>query len=103
MSAKPGYIYGLKQVGRQWYNRLNEVLQSIGLSPTKSDPCVFVDNTDRTETIILVYVDDIIIASSNLGRVNVIKAELSKKFKIKDLGHAKYWASRFTRKMIESN
>ncbi|KMQ88628.1 retrovirus-related pol polyprotein from transposon tnt 1-94 [Lasius niger] len=83
-------IYGLKQAGRQWYNQLNEVLRSIGLYHTKSDPCVFVDNAETTPTIVMVYVDDIIIASSNPGRVNMIKTELSRRFKIKDLGRAKY-------------
>ncbi|XP_029178383.1 uncharacterized protein LOC114946115 [Nylanderia fulva] len=56
----------------------------------QSDPCVFVDNTETTPTIVMVYVDDIIIASKNSGRVNMIKAELSRRFKIKDLGPAKY-------------
>lgn len=62
-------IYGLKQAGRQWYNRLNEVLQSIGLKPTRSDPCMFVDTLETTTTIVLVYVDDITIASNNPGRL----------------------------------
>jgi len=83
-------IYGLKQAGCQWYKQINKTLKSIGLTPTKSDPCVFIDNTDNTPIIVLIYVDDILIASNNSGRVNTIKTELAKRFKIKDLGGAKY-------------
>lgn len=83
-------IYGLKQAGRQWHNRLKEVLRSIGLEHTESDPCVFIDGSGNAPTIVMVYVDDIIIASGDSGRVNTIKAELSRRFKIKDLGQATY-------------
>jgi len=83
-------IYGLKQAGRQWYKQIDKTLRSIGLTPTKSDPCVFIDHSDNKLTIALIYVDDILIASNNSVRVNTIKTELAKKFKTKDLGDAKY-------------
>jgi len=39
-------LYGLKQTERQWYERLKETLWLLGLVPTKSDPCIFVDNNN---------------------------------------------------------
>lgn len=83
-------IYGLKQAGRQWYKQINKTLKSIGLTSTKSHPCVFIDNTDNTQIIVLIYIDDILIAFNNSGKVNMIKIELTKRFKIKDLGGARY-------------
>lgn len=82
-------LYGLKQAGRQWYERLKEALRLLDLVPTKSDPCVFVDK-NRDQTFVLIYVDDILIASKNSGRADQIKREFSRQFKIKDLGEAKY-------------
>jgi len=83
-------LYGLKQSGRQWNLKLKEVLESIGLVPTKSDPCIFIDESSSSTTFLLTYVDDINIASNDSGRVEEIKAKLASKFKIKDLGRAKY-------------
>jgi len=37
-------LYGLKQSGRQWYRKLDEKLQSLGLQPLSSDPCVYFIN-----------------------------------------------------------
>ena len=41
--------------------------------------------------IILVYVDDILIASNDVDAVNVFKQFLDSKFKLKDLGTLKYF------------
>ena len=41
--------------------------------------------------IILVYVDDIRIASNDVDAVNVFKQFLDSKFKLKDLGTLKYF------------
>jgi len=83
-------LYGLKQSGRQWNLKLKEVLEPIGLVPIKSDPCIFIDESSSSTTFLLTYVDDINIAFNDPGRVEEIKAKLASKFKIKDLGRAKY-------------
>ena len=41
--------------------------------------------------ILLVYVDDILIASNNVDAVNEFKLFLDNKFKLKDLGTLKYF------------
>eukprot|EP00795_Rhopilema_esculentum_P009995 gene9995-18622_t len=51
-----------------------------------ADPCVYTKNTGSTMIIIIVWVDDIIIASSNMSSLNEVKSFLCQKFKMKDLG-----------------
>jgi len=36
-------IYGLRQSGRQWHIELDKSLRSTGLTPTYTDPYVFVE------------------------------------------------------------
>ena len=83
-------IYGLRQAGRQWYAKIDSTLREIGLIPTHSDPCVYVDNAVREPTDLLLYVDDIVIASRNTARVREIKNKLKSKFLVKDMGAVSY-------------
>lgn len=34
-------VYGLKQSGRQWYEKFNRKLKDIGVIPTRIDPCTY--------------------------------------------------------------
>lgn len=81
-------LYGLRQAGRQWHFKLNMTLKDAGLIPTNADPCVYVN---RKKTIfLLVYIDDILIASKNREHKEEIINALKEQFAIKDLGEAKY-------------
>jgi hypothetical protein len=39
-------LYGLKQSGRTWYNRLSEFLHKKGYNSSDDSPCVFVKKSD---------------------------------------------------------
>ena len=52
-------LYGLKQSGRMWYNRLSEYLLKEGYVNNLICPCVFIKKSDIGFTIITVYVDDL--------------------------------------------
>lgn len=79
-------LYGLKQAGRNWYQTLDKYLTTIGLERSPINPCVYVSNTD-TNLILLIYVDDILIAAKNLEKLEKVKRLIRKKFKINDLGN----------------
>jgi Reverse transcriptase (RNA-dependent DNA polymerase) len=55
------------------------------------DHSLFTTNDGRNVTIILVYVDDLIITESNEQEIILVKQQLRKKFDIKDLGYLKYF------------
>lgn len=79
-------IHGLKQSGRAWNNKLHRALLDIGFKQSSRDQCVYF-NVKGCETVILaVYVDDLILFSSDANEKSRLKRELMKKFKIKDLG-----------------
>ena len=59
-------IYGLKQSGRTWFETFCNVMKSMGYSQGHGDDTLFVKHSDNgTVTILLVYVDEIIVTSSN--------------------------------------
>lgn len=82
-------IYGLRQAGRQWYAKLNEVLRGLGLSPSHGDPCLYYSGHAETFTLLVVYVDDILFFSHDSGRVEELKKGLARHFRVKDLGLAR--------------
>jgi hypothetical protein len=67
-------IYGLKQVLRARYLRLSTKLQTLRFVPSKGDTWLFfLQNKDAT-IYVLVYVDDIIMASSEAATTALLKA-----------------------------
>ena len=58
-------LYGLKQAPRAWYSRLSNKLQSMGFIPSKANTSLFYFRTGQHTIFMLVYVDDIIVASSS--------------------------------------
>ena len=64
----------------------------IGQNYTRSsfDHCVFFRKLqDGSFIYLLLYVDDMLIASRNQGEICRLKLQLSKEFEMKDLGEAK--------------
>lgn len=82
-------LYGLKQPGRMWYNRLSVYLTSKGYKNKTICPCVFIKKKTSGYVIITVYVDDLNIIGSNKEILEVIVL-LKKEFEMKHLGKTKY-------------
>ena len=58
-------LYGLKQAPRAWYSRLCGKLEALGFISSKADTSLFYYNKGSINLFVLVYVDDIIVASSS--------------------------------------
>ena len=86
-------LYGLKQSGRNWNFVLSEFFIQSGFTQSKVDVCLFTkgDDDDVEKTIIVIWVDDIIIAASNENNLNETKDSLKKRFNMKDLGPISYF------------
>ena len=52
-------LYGIKQSGRMWYNRLNQYLLKEGYVNNSICPCVFIKKIENGFAIKAVYVDDL--------------------------------------------
>jgi hypothetical protein len=58
-------LYGLKQAPRAWYSRLSTKLTSLGFKESKADTSLFFYRKGNVCIFfLLIYVDDIIVASS---------------------------------------
>nr|AEL30347.1 copia-like polyprotein [Arachis hypogaea] len=82
-------LYGLKQSGRMWYNRLTEYLAKNGFKNDDICPCVFIKKTTSGFIIIAVYVDDLNIIGTPEEIPTIIKT-LKEEFEMKDLGRTKF-------------
>ena len=80
-------LYGLKQSPREWYDNLSCFLVSIGFSKLHADNCLYIKYKDDCICIVLIYVDDIAIAGSNIHIIDRIKNEFKNRYKMKDLGN----------------
>jgi len=83
-------LYGLKQAPRQWYKKFDSFMVEHGYDKTTSDHCVFVKKfSDGEFIILLLYVNDMLIAGRDTSKIDRLKEELSKSFAMKDLGPAR--------------
>jgi hypothetical protein len=84
-------LYGLKQAPRAWYFRLSSKLQSLGFCASKADTSLFIYNKGGVTIFMLIYVDDIVVASSSEKAVNALLHDLGLEFALKDLGDLHYF------------
>lgn len=84
-------LYGLKQAGRQWNQRLDKKLKDMGLYQSLNEPCFYMRKHEDEHLFVLVFVDDILVASQKEDRISRFKNELKNEFEFKDYGQAKYF------------
>lgn len=84
-------LYGLKQAPRAWYARLCGKLVALGFVPSKGDTSLFYYNRGGHTLFVLVYVDDIIVASPSRKATDALLADLQQEFALKDLGDLHYF------------
>ena len=82
-------LYGLKQSGRMWYNRLSEYLIKEGYKNDPVSPCIFIKRFEKGFVIIAVYVDDLNIMGTP-EEISFTVEYLKKEFEMKDLGKTKF-------------
>ena len=84
-------IYGLRQAPRAWHQRLKAELGEIEFQPSEADAALFTGVVDGERVWVVVWVDDILIAAAGEQRVTKVKAHLSGKFDVRDLGPAEFF------------
>ena len=71
-------LYGLKQAPRAWNQHFDGFMQSQGFKRCKSESCIYFCKTSAGSIIyLLVYVDDLIIATKDIGLMENNKREPS--------------------------
>jgi histone deacetylase 1/2 len=84
-------LYGLKQAPRAWYAHLCTKLVKLGFLLSKVDTSLFYYNKRGYIIFVLVYVDDIIVASCSQAATEALLKDLQSEFALKDLGDLHYF------------
>jgi len=79
-------LYGLKQSGRNWNGMLHSYLLENSFVQSEVDHCVYIKQLADKLIVILIWVDDLIIAASDDLLMCDTKNMMREKFKMKDLG-----------------
>jgi len=75
-------LYGLKQTPKQWHEKFDYVILEYGFKHNSADKCIYSKFTNDFGVIIYLYMDDILIISTNINDVNDTKKYLT--FKIQN-------------------
>ena len=75
-------IYGLVQVARHFWKKLTSKLKEAGFKPSIVDPCLFQCNNVRGLSILIMYIDDLLIIGKPETNENTIN-DLKQYFGIK--------------------
>ena len=83
-------IYGLKQASCQWYQKFDKVIISFGFKEKTVDQCIYQKISESKFILLVLYVNDILLANKNIGILHETKRFLSNNFEMKDLGNASF-------------
>ena len=83
-------IYGLKQASRQWYLKFDEVVTTNGFKEKIVDQCIYMKVSGSKYIFLVLYVDDILLATNDTDLLIETKQLLFSHFDKKDLGEASY-------------
>jgi hypothetical protein len=83
-------IYGLKHASRQWYLKFDETIRNFGFKENEEDNCIYAKFKNGKFIFLVLYVDNILLASNDVHFLLETKGFLSSHFDMKDLGEASY-------------
>ena len=84
-------LYGLKQAPRAWFAKFSSTISQHGFSCSSFDTAIFLRRSDHGITILLLYVDDMIITSDDMQGIQDLDHFLGRQFERKDLGPLNYF------------
>ena len=84
-------LYGLKQAPRAWFARFVSVIHAAGFSSSEHDPALFIHISPRGRTLLLHYVDDMLITGDDDEHISFVKKHLGEQFQMSDLGPLSYF------------
>jgi len=83
-------LYGLKQSPKRWNQKFDSYMLEIGFEKSPRDSCAYIKSLeDGSKIYLLIYVDDMLVATKDMKVISELKQKLSERFEMKDLGAAK--------------
>lgn len=86
-------LYGLKQAPRCWNLKFNNYLVSLGFKRSMHDYCLYTRlcSEQNDDLIVVIYVDDLLVAGNKKSSIEKLKKDLSKRFEMSDCGILKFF------------
>ena len=84
-------LYRLKQLPRAWFGRLSYTMKGFGYKQAMADHTLFFKRDGDDITLLIIYVNDMIVTSSSPEEVKKLQSHLAKEFEMKDLRTLKYF------------
>lgn len=84
-------LYGLKQSPRAWFGRFSMAMKKYGFQQSNSDHTLFLKHQKGKVTVLIIYVDDMIITGDDTEEITKIQRQLGTEFEMKNLGGLKYF------------
>ncbi|CAL9001453.1 unnamed protein product, partial [Prunus brigantina] len=84
-------LYGLKQSPRAWFGWFIEVMKKYGYHQGNSDHTLFIKRMDGKITLLIIYIDDMVVTGDDVVDMGKLHKYLASKFEMKDLGALKYF------------
>jgi hypothetical protein len=84
-------LYGLKQAPRAWFQRLSNLVLTLGFLGSNADSSLLIYKKSGCVIFLLVYVDDVRVTGSDNRLVSGLISRLSQEFKLRDLGDLHYF------------
>ncbi|XP_047331164.1 uncharacterized mitochondrial protein AtMg00810-like [Impatiens glandulifera] len=84
-------LYGLKQAPREWFVKFSYTIGNLGFKSNSYDHALFLRKTDQGCTLLLLYVNDMIIIDDDTNGICDLKIFLHQQFEMKDLGQLSYF------------
>ena len=95
-------IYVLKQAANNWYKELANFLLRQGLTRSRNDHCLFARAETEGQTFIMVWVEDIIVASRSMTMISGDKKDFEATFHMEDRGRLHWFLGlRIKRKEVK--
>ena len=84
-------LYGLKVASHTWFSTFFHLIKSAWFRQSKTDYSLFTRQNNSSFIVLLIYVDDILLAGNDMIEMQCLKDGLLRRFCIKDLGDLKYF------------
>ena len=84
-------LYGLKQAPQAWFAKFSSTISQHGFSGSSFDTNLFLRRSGHGITILLLYVDDMIITDDDMKGIQDLKHFLGHQFEMKDLDPLNYF------------
>ncbi|RVW59700.1 Retrovirus-related Pol polyprotein from transposon RE1 [Vitis vinifera] len=84
-------LYGLKQAPQAWFEKFRSTILSFSFTQSQYDSSLFFHTFVSGIVLLLVYVDNIIITSTDCGLITKLQQLLHTTFHMKDLGQLTYF------------